>query len=413
MNLRFVCPGPLACVFLGVLGCDTLMTETPPAGDDFESPFDGMSHDLNLAFAAGDENFERFFTVEEGLGPIFNNVGCEGCHPGDGRGTPDLGFFRFSQGGDLALGLGGAQHQDKAIPGIPLETIPAGVDSSFRMPPPVFGVGLIEAIHPDTIEALEARQNADTGTAEDDGITGRINWVTAPDFVPESHVGGGAGPQLGRFSRKAQVSSLLQQVAEAYQQDIGITSPFIPAENPHPQAGGVAIGDNVPDPEIPASTVLETVLYVRLLAPPARGEETAEVLRGEAIFAEIGCATCHIPTLETGASPVPQLSNQNADLYSDLLLHDMGDGSNGLADNRPDGDASGREWRTAPLWGTRIVADFLGGQAFYLHDGRAQTLEEAIRYHGGDGSEARPSKEEFDKLPAGEKQALIAFLESL
>jgi CxxC motif-containing protein (DUF1111 family) len=385
-----------------LFGCDTLMTETPTAGDDFVSPFDGMSPDLNAAFLRGDENFERAFTVEEGLGPIFNNIACEGCHPGDGRGTPELGFFRFSRGVDLALQSGGAQHQDKSIPGTPLEVVPGDVDRSFRLPPPVFGVGLIEAIPVETILA-----NEDPDDADGDGVSGRANWVVPPDFVPAWHVGGGDGPQLGRFSRKAQVTTLIEQVAAAYQQDMGITNDFIPEENSHPQGGGVATGDLVADPELPASTVLETAMYVRLLAPPDRGRETAAVLQGEQLFAEIGCVTCHVPTLRTGVNAIPELSDVDADLYSDLLIHDMGPE---LADNRPDGDADGQEWRTAPLWGTRIVGDFLGGRTPFLHDGRATTIHDAIGFHGGEGAGSRTR---YDGLSAAEQAALIAFVQSL
>ncbi|HIL09090.1 MAG TPA: c-type cytochrome [Candidatus Latescibacteria bacterium] len=386
-----------------LMGCDAMMTEVPTAGDDFTAPLDGMSNDLNGAFLVGDENFERAFTVAEGLGPIFNNISCEGCHPGDGRGTPEMGFFRFSRGSDLAVDIGGPQHQDKAIPGLRLEIIPNGVDLSFRMPPPVFGMGLIEAIPVETILA-----NADPDDDDANGISGRANWVMPPDFVPVHHVGGGDQLQLGRFSRKAQVTSLIEQVAAAYQQDMGITNDFIPVENHHPQvAGGVALGDEVGDPEIPASTVLLTALYVRLLKPPARGNETAEVLRGEQLFDEIGCASCHVPMMRTGTSGIPELSEVDAHLYSDLLLHDMGPG---LADNRPDGDADGSEWRTPPLWGTRLVGDFLNGEEFYLHDGRARSVSEAIGEHGG---EAQGSSDAYTGLSTDDRQALIAFVESL
>ena len=297
---------------------------------------------------------------------------------------------------------GGPQHQDKSIPGVPLEEVPAGVDKSFRLPPRVFGTGLIEAIPVETILAGEDPEDRDG-----DGISGRANWVTAPDFVPESHVGGGPGLHLGRFSRKAQVSSLVQQVSAAYQQDIGITSDFLPEENPHPQAGSVALGDQVPDPEIPAATVLQTVMYVRLLSPSDQGERTGSVAQGEVVFAQLQCASCHVPAMKTGLHWIPQLSQQEARLYSDLLLHDMGPG---LADDRPDGDATGSEWRTAPLWGTRLVAESLGGKAFFLHDGRATTLDQAIRAHGG---EAQASRDAYVGLGSAEQQALLAFLGSL
>ena len=393
----------IAAAAFAATGCDTLMTSTPTEGDDFTAPFDGMAMDLNAAFAEGDENFERVFTVADGLGPIFNNTGCESCHPGDGRGSPDLGFFRISEGLDPRPDLGGAQIQDKAIPGHRPETVPPGIDKTFRLPPPVFGVGLIEGIPESTILA-----GSDPDDADGDGISGRPNMVTAPAFVPETHVGGGPGMHVGRFSRKGQVASLLEQVAFAYQQDMGVTSDFIPEEIENRQlVGTLALGDLVPDPEISASTVLTTIMYVRLLQPPARGEITPEVERGDAVFAEIGCASCHTPTMRTGPNDIPQLSEVDANLYSDLLIHDMGAA---LADYRPDGDATGTEWQTAPLWGTRLVADFLNGEGVFLHDGRATSLEDAIELHGG---EADASKSRFQALADGDRRALIAFLESL
>lgn len=337
----------------------------------------------------------RVFTVEEGLGPIFNNTSCVSCHPGNGRGTPDLGLIRFSIGHDLLLDMGGPQFQDKAILGVPYEVLPAGVDTSDRLPPPVFGMGLIENIPVETILSY-----ADETDANGDGISGKPNWVRPPDYVPVTEVGGGPGRQFGRFGRKASVSSLVQQVSQAFHQDIGITSSFIPVEHSH-------VGDTVPDPEVDGLTVMEIVFFLRLLSPPPRGEMTPEVKNGEALFEKIGCASCHVPTMQTGPSPIDALNKVNAYIYSDLLLHDMGEV---LADNRPDGSANGREWRTAPLWGTRLVADFLGGTPFFLHDGRATTLEGAIRAHGG---EAQGTKEAFFDLVEAEQQAIIAFLESL
>ena len=229
---------------------------------------------------------------------------------------------------------------------------------------------------------------------------GRPNWVTPPDYVPSAEIGGGPGQQFGRFGRKASVSSLVQQVAQAFHQDIGITSSFIPVEHS-------AAGDIVPDPEISELTVMEIVIFLRLLSPPPRGEITPEVKSGEVLFEQIGCASCHVPTMQTGPSPISALNEVNVHIYSDLLLHDMGEV---LADNRPDASANGREWRTAPLWGTRLVAEFLGGTPFFLHDGRATTLEGAIRAHGGEAQEA---KEAFFNLPEAEQQAIIAFLKSL
>ena len=148
-------------------------------------------------------------------------------------------------------------------------------------------------------------------------------------------------------------------------------------------------------------------MYVRLLRPPDRGRQTVEVLRGEELFGRIGCASCHVPAMRTGPGPIPGLSAVDVHLYSDLLLHDMGAD---LADYRPDGDATGREWRTAPLWGTRLVADFLDGEEFYLHDGRARSLDEAIRLHGG---EAEAARGRYEALDPDAREAVVAFVRSL
>ena len=291
--------------------------------------------------------------------------------------------------------MGGPQFQDKAIPGVPYETLPEGVDKSTRLPPPVFGMGLIENIPVETILSY-----ADENDADGDGISGRPHWVTAPDFVPTTEIGGGPGEQLGRFGRKASVSSLVQQTATAFQQDMGVTNGFLQEEPSD-------AGDTVPDPEVDRSTVMDIVIFMRLLSPPPRGEITEEVKNGDAIFNRIGCASCHVPTMQTGRSSIHALNEVDIHVYSDFLLHDMGEE---LADNRPDGDATGTEWRTPPLWGTRLVAEFLGGTPFFLHDGRATTLEGAIRAHGG---EAQNAKETFFNLSETERQAVIAFLESL
>ena len=278
----------------------------------------------------------KVFTVEEGLGPIFNQAGCVSCHPGNGRGMPDLALIRFSQGHDLLTDMGGPQFQDKAVQGVPYETLPAGVDKSTRLPPLVFGVGLIENIPVETILSY-----ADEDDADGDGISGRPHWVTAPDFVPTTEIGGGPGEQLGRFGRKASVSSLVQQTATAFQQDMGITNNFL-QEEPS------ITGDTVPDPEVERSTVMDIVVFMRLLSPPPRGEITEAVKRGDTFFNKIGCASCHVPTLQTGPSPIDALNEVDVHVYSDFLLHDMGEE---LADNRPDSDATGTEWRTPPLGG--------------------------------------------------------------
>lgn len=383
-----------ALLFLA--GCEALLTEAPDPRDLLDSPLEGLSPEEEALFLRGDENFGRAFTPEEGLGPIFVQASCSHCHIADGRGTPGEIVIRFSLGTDLALAAGGDQLQSRAIPGIPPETIPVGSSVSLRLPPPVFGVGLIEAIPEAAILARE-----DPGDADLDGISGRANRVEPENpFVPES-----AG--LGRFGRKANFASLVGVVGHAYHQDMGITTDFVPVEDPNAQHGSVALGDLVPDPELPGSEMLETVAYVRLLAPPRRGRVTAQVEQGASLFAALGCAGCHTPSMRTGPHPIAPLSEVDVPLYSDLLLHDMGDA---LADDRPDHDATGREWRTAPLWGTRLVREFLAGREFYLHDGRCRDLACAVLAHGGEGAAARDG---FAALGDADQRALLAFLRSL
>lgn len=389
-------------VAVAASGCDLLTTEAPDPGEVFDGPVDGLTAAELAAFVRGDREFGRPFAPSEGLGPIFNNVSCAACHSADGRGRIENALTRFSIGLDPALELGGPQIQDKAIPGAAAERLPAGVQVSVRLPPPVFGVGLIEAIPEATILAL-----TDSLDSDGDGISGRPNWVTPPDFVPADEPGGGPEARLGRFSRKAQVASILHQVAGAYHQDMGITSDFLPVENRNPLASrATEASDRVADPEIPAGTVRAVVNYVRLLAPPAPGADSPSRRQGAALFGSLGCARCHVPELETGPNRIAALASKPVPLYSDLLLHDMGDG---LADNRPDGSASGSEWRTAPLWGLRLMRRFLNGDAFLLHDGRARSIEEAILLHGG---EAETARDGFGALGPDARAAVLDFVGS-
>jgi CxxC motif-containing protein (DUF1111 family) len=382
------------------LGCESLLTTQPEPGERFDQPLEGLSNGELGQFQRGQTQFRRGFTIVEGLGPVFNNLSCAACHSGDGRGRPENILTRFSRGADLVVGEGGPQIQDRAIPGAEPERLPGGVDVSRRLPPPVFGMGLIEAI-PDS--AILAR--ADPGDADGDGISGRVNWVSAAAFVPASEPGGGAGPRVGRFGRKAQVSSLLQQTVEAYHQDMGITSSFRPVENLNPLSS-LPNPDRADDPEVGDGEVGSVVDYIRMLAPSARGEWTDRRRRGETLFNTARCAGCHVPTMRTGTHELRALASHDVTLYSDLLLHDLGDA---LADGRPDGSADGREWRTAPLWGMRVARQFLNGQLFLLHDGRAHSVDEAIALHGGEAAAARDA---FLAMTPGDRAALVDFVES-
>jgi CxxC motif-containing protein (DUF1111 family) len=385
---------------LHTIGCGKLLTTKPDPGERFDTPLPGLDNGELGDFQAGHTQFRKSFTIAEGLGPIFNNVSCASCHSGDGRGRPENILTRFSRGTDLAPDIGGPQLQDKAIPGAEPEHLPAGVDISYRMPPPVFGVGLIEAI-PDS--AILAHQ--DPGDLDGDGISGRANMVTPAPYVPSTVPGGGPGLHVGRFGRKAQVSNLLQQTVEAYHQDIGMTSSYRPVENINPLASHAAI-DPAADPELTDREIEGVIQYMRMLAPPAPGAPTASRVRGEALFGSARCAVCHLPSFHTGPHQIETLADRDVALYSDLLLHDMGDG---LADNRPDGDADGHEWRTAPLWGLRVAREFLNGQLFLLHDGRAHSVDEAIRLHGGEAAGARDA---FLAMPPEDQAALLDFVES-
>ena len=389
---------------VAVGACERLTTAPAAQADVFDAPLPGLTMAEAAAFARGDEEFARRFAPAEGLGPIFNNASCASCHSGDGRGIVDNALQRIgTDSDDLLRAVGGPQIQDKAIFGAVAEATPAGVAVSLRLPPPSFGVGLIEAIPDATILAL-----ADPNDADGDGISGRPNMVAVADYVFAATGPAGVVNSVGRFGRKAQVASLLQQVAEAYHQDMGITTDFLPVENVNPLAHQVGIAaDKIVDPEIPAATVHAVTAYIRLLAPPGPGEMTAERAQGQALFTSVGCASCHVPELTTGAHEIAALAHKPVRLYSDLLLHDMGDD---LADNRPDRQATGREWKTPPLWGLRLVPRFLNGQMLLMHDGRARSLEEAIMLHGGEGAGARSR---FSALSPAERRALIAYLESL
>lgn len=389
-------------VLLAAPACRDLLTEAPPATEVFDAPLDGLTRAELAAFVRGDAEFARAFSPTAGLGPIFNNTSCAACHSGDGRGDLSNILERVgTPADDFLRAIGGPQIQTQAIPGATAERTPNGVAVSRRLPPPVFGSGLIEAI-----PAAHILANADPTDKDGDGVSGRANLVTPAAYLPLGTIGAGVGPQLGRFGRKAQVSSLIEQTVTAYHEDMGITSPQLPTENVNPLARASASADRAPDPEVPHAVVQDVVHYIRALAPPAPGPETPARVEGRALFAQVKCGACHVTSFTTGVSPLSALNARKVELYSDLLLHDMGPE---LADNRGDGGASGSEWRTAPLWGLRLMRRFLDGEGFLLHDGRARSVDEAIRLHGGEASAARDA---FLRLTNAQRSALLDFVES-
>jgi CxxC motif-containing protein (DUF1111 family) len=399
---------PIGILIMGLVGgCDTLITAAPDPADVLDGPLSGLTAAELAVFALGDAQFERRFSPAAGLGPLFNNVSCAGCHSGDGRGRAEPEFFNVVMRLNLAALPAGYEFdspeiQRRALPGAEPEVAPVGALISRRLPPPVFGLGLIEAIPVDRILA-----HADSADADRDGISGRPHWVTPAPWVPPTEPGSGRLPRVGRFTRTARVSTIFEQVTDAYHKDMGITSEFLAFESVNRMARTPTLAfDRTPDPEVTAEQIQQVVFYVRTLAPPEPGEMTAQRREGESLFGEIGCASCHVAELRTGPHPISALADQPVRLYSDLLLHDMGDG---LSDGVPEANAAAREWRTTPLWGLRVMREFLNGDAFLLHDGRARTVEAAILLHGGEAQRARDA---FARLSPAARGALLDFVES-
>jgi CxxC motif-containing protein (DUF1111 family) len=264
---------------------------------------------------------------------------------------------------------------------------------SMRIGQQLVGMGLLEAIDDRTILAQEDPEDRDG-----DGISGRAHRVTGAD--------GTVG--IGRFGWKASQPTLEGQVIAALHGDIGITSPRRPDEDLTSDQRAAINAPSGGSPEIDAHKVGRIAHYMRALAVPnQRRSVDADVARGRALFEAARCTACHLPEARTGgASQLAQLRGATIHPYTDLLLHDMGEG---LADDRRDGDASGREWRTPPLWGIGLLETVNGNQN-YLHDGRARTIEEAVLWHGG---EAQRSRDAFALMSADERAALLAFLSSL
>ena len=277
------------------------------------------------------------------------------------------------------------------------------------------GLGYLDAVDDSTLLRL-----ADPDDADSDGVSGRVQLLAPSDLVvdavaleaaqsPDPGARGTLveGRYIGRFGKKSLTVNLLHQTVGAYHEDMGVTSDLLPEDLVNPLAGDRA-SDDVADPEVSSAVVANVVFYLKTLrAPPRRDADDSEVVAGQAIFSEVGCAACHVPTLRTGRSNLVVLDRVTFHPYTDLLLHDMGPE---LDDGYTEGRALTSEWRTPPLWGIGLQASFQGGQAFYLHDGRAQTLEGAIEFHGG---EATVSRTAFRALSPEDRARLIRFLESL
>lgn len=427
----------------------------------FSFPAANLPDEERTRFAIGNSFFKRNWvqapsstTARDGLGPHFIARSCGGCHVQDGRGKPpeilnrlnaeqpvDL-LFRLSipgvdsKHGVVAEPTYGEQLNNAAVEGVKPEgkiriemtpvqgQYPDGtpyvlqkpaysftdlaygpmhkkVMISPRIAPQVIGLGLLEAI-----EEKEVLWNAEQQALRPDAIKGMPNRVW--DAYAQRDM-------LGRFGWKANVATLAHQTAGAFLGDIGITSSLFPQENctkAQKDCLRAPNGSEKGEPELSDKLFNEIVFYQATLAPPARRHvNDVQVLKGQKLFEQAQCAVCHRPSYTTGKVPFPALSSKALEgqmiwPYTDLLLHDMGED---LADNRPDFKANGRQWKTPPLWGIGLIPD-VNNHKRLLHDGRADGVEEAILWHGG---EAAQSRNRFMNYSAQDRAALIRFVESL
>ncbi|MFL9811943.1 c-type cytochrome [Stutzerimonas sp. VN223-3] len=421
----------------------------------FSMPAANLAPVRRLDFSVGNSFFRNPWviapastTARDGLGPLINTNACQSCHIKDGRGRPAeaergnavsmlvrLSIPAGAEHAEVVRQRGiapeptyGGQLQDMAIPGVVpegkvrlsyatrTERFSDGFEVELRMPelnitelgygpmhpqtqfslrvaPPMIGLGLLEAIPESVLLA-----NADPEDSNDDGISGRPNRV----YDQLTHEAA-----IGRFGWKAGQPNLNQQNADAFFNDMGLTTSLFTGSSctdrqqdcrRMPDGGELEVSDNI---------LAQVLFYTRNLGVPARRNvDDPQVLAGKTLFHRAGCQSCHVPTFTTGDAAEPELANQVIRPYTDLLLHDMGEG---LADHRPEFEASGSEWRTPPLWGigmTETVSD----HTQFLHDGRARNLLEAILWHGGEAEKAKQTVLGFD---SDERSALLTFLESL
>ncbi|MFA0088302.1 di-heme oxidoredictase family protein [Vibrio sp. 10N.261.51.F12] len=424
----------------------------------FSLPAANLPMSKRLDFSVGNSFFRNPWVqapastdARDGLGPLFNTNGCQNCHIKDGRGHPpeagdqhavsmlvrlsipaetDAQKKQVKRSGVIPEPNYGGQLQDFALPDMTPEgqisityseypvqfkdgtqvmlrkpnlkivelaygDLHPDVMMSARVAPPMIGLGLLESIPEETILAF-AREQATDGTP----ISGKPNYVL--DVRTENMV-------LGRFGWKAGQPNLMQQNAAAFQGDLGLTSTLFTSENCSAAQKEVCHdGVSGGSPEVSDKILNFVEFYSQHLAVPSRrNSQDPQVIQGQQVFAQAGCESCHRTNIQTSMRDgLPALSNQTIHPYTDMLLHDMGEA---LADHRPEYDATGQEWRTPPLWGIGYTKE-VNGHTYFLHDGRARNLTEAILWHGG---EAETAKQNVLALSKKERSALLAFLNSL
>ena len=417
---------------------------------DAGDPFSTLTVPQLAAFNAGLDDFKEAEGTEEGLGPTMNLDSCGGCHSHPAIGgtsppvNPQVAFATLLGATNKLpsfLSADGPVREARFVrnaDGSPdggvhgLFTITGRADAVgcnvkqpdfasevarnnvvFRIPTPLFGVGLIESIPDREIVQNQARA-ADAKLSL--GIRGRPNMLLTSNSISGQANRNGNDGTIGRFGHKAQNKSLLIFSGEAYNVEMGITNGAFPTERDETEACMYAPTPNSDvkldegtEPNEAIGAIDRFTMFMRLLAPPkpsnaVAGANPASIDSGRKLFTDTGCALCHTPSMNTYAkTAIKAMSAQPVNLFSDLLLHDMG---RGLADGIQQGQASGREWRTAPLWG-------LGQRLFFLHDGRTSDLRQAVAEHLSAGSEANGSTRKFFALPDAQQQDLLNFLRSL
>lgn len=382
--------------------------EQLPTADAVDVPVRGLEGAWIAEFNDGDLAFGTPLREADGLGPLYTRASCAACHDTGARGP---GFVKKMVLVE-ADGVTPRSDQSELPFGFTVHPLTAGggrspivppdnphVKVTDRLGPPVIGRGYMEAIADSEIERVAAEQGALGGE-----VRGRVNYVTyasEPNTDARFHNYAPGDRVIGRFGLKARIATLDDFTADAFQGDMGITSPLRPSEFPNPDG---LEDDMKPGIDVGFDSVNRRANYVRLLAIPVRRTQAS----GEALFATTGCASCHVPSLHTRPDyPVAALADIDAPIYSDLLLHDMGrDLADGIPAGSVEGVAGSGDWRTAPLIGLRFNRS-------YLHDGRAKTVEQAILLHRGEGSEANGAVNAFESLSVSERAALLAFVSAL